>query len=59
MVKSLFRLSCNWLLKALFLIRISGIAITFLKCPKVAAETVKAARMVKIKEAELWKAVWL
>lgn len=28
-VKSLFRLSCNWVLKALFLIRFSGIAITF------------------------------
>lgn len=28
-IKSLFRLSCNWVLKALFLIRFSGIAITF------------------------------
>lgn len=42
-VKSLFRLSCSWVLKALFLIRFSGIAITFKKCPKVAAQTVKAA----------------
>lgn len=42
-VKSLFRLSCNWVLKALFLIRLSDIAITFEKCPKVTAETVKAA----------------
>lgn len=61
-VKSLFRLSCtkhgkgNWVLEALFLIRYSGITITSLKCPKVTAETVKAAKMLKIEEAELWKA---